>query len=104
MVSSQLQLHHLNTGRLVKVCTANSILKKFLFRHQGYISAALVLGGVDVDGAHLYCIHPHGSSESQPYTTMGSGSLAAMAEFESRWRPDMEVCGQIHLVKTIFNP
>ncbi|KAF3821095.1 hypothetical protein GH733_011248 [Mirounga leonina] len=59
--------------------------------YQGYIGAALVLGGVDVTGPHLYSIYPHGSTDKLPYVTMGSGSLAAMAVFEDKFRPDMEV-------------
>ncbi|XP_015610529.1 proteasome subunit beta type-7 [Cephus cinctus] len=89
MIASQLELHRLNTGRIVPVCTANAMLKQLLFRHQGHIGAALVLGGVDLDGPHLHCIFPHGSSDTQQYTTMGSGSLAAMAVFESRWKPGL---------------
>lgn len=60
---------------------------------QGHIGAALVLGGVDKNGFHIYSIHPHGSTDRLPYTTMGSGSLAAMSVFEARWKPDMEVMG-----------
>lgn len=67
-----------------------------IYRYQGHVGAALVLGGVDKTGASLYCIFPHGSSDELPFVTMGSGSLAAMAVFESRWRPGMEV--------RIFNP
>lgn len=89
MIASQLELHRLNTGRLVPVCTANTMIKQLLFRYHGYIGASLILGGVDQDGPHLYCIFPHGSSDKHMYTTMGSGSLAAMAVFESRWKPDM---------------
>ncbi|KAF7653048.1 hypothetical protein LDENG_00087960, partial [Lucifuga dentata] len=59
-------------------------------RYQGYIGAALVLGGVDCVGPHLYSIYPHGSTDKLPYVTMGSGSLAAMAMFEDRYKPDME--------------
>jgi len=58
---------------------------------QGHIGAALVLGGVDKTGAHLYCIYPHGSTDKLPYATMGSGSLAAMSVFETQWRPNMTV-------------
>lgn len=90
MISSQLELHRLNTGRLVPVCTANTLIKQLLFRYEGHIGAALVLGGCDLDGPHLYCIYPHGSTDKHMYTTMGSGSLAAMSVFESRWRPNME--------------
>ena len=69
------------------------IVLPFLPRYQGHIGAALVLGGVDATGSHLFTIHPHGSTDKLPYVTMGSGSLAAMAVFESAWRPDLEVCG-----------
>ena len=59
-------------------------------RYGGNISAALVLGGVDCKGSHLFSIHPHGSVDELSYTTMGSGSLAAMAIFEVGWHEDME--------------
>lgn len=62
-----------------------------LFRYQGHIGAALVLGGYDATGPHLYTVYPHGSTDKLPYVTMGSGSLAAMSVFESRWKPDMTV-------------
>ena len=61
------------------------------FRYQGNIGAALVLGGVDATGPHLFTVHPHGSTDKLPYVTMGSGSLAAMAVFESEWKANMEV-------------
>lgn len=113
MIASQLELLRLNTGREIHVATANTLLKRMLFRYQGYVSAALVLGGVDNTGPHIFSIHPHGSTDKLPYTTMGSGSLAAMAVFEgilnwllfaikskliywyfflekARWRPNLE--------------
>jgi len=89
MVSSQLELHRLNTGRQVRNVAANRLLRQYLFRYQGYISAALVLGGIDVNGPYLGTIAPHGSSDRLPYVSMGSGSLAAMAVFEDQYRPDM---------------
>ncbi|XP_005183632.1 proteasome subunit beta type-7 [Musca domestica] len=89
MIASQLELHRLNTGRQVPVVAANTLLKQMLFRYQGHISAALVLGGVDKTGPYIYSIHPHGSTDKLPYATMGSGSLAAMSVFEARWKPDM---------------
>jgi 20S proteasome subunit beta 2 len=70
-----------------------------LFKHQGHISAALILGGVDINGPHLYSIHPHGSTQRLPYTTMGSGSLAAMAVFETKYTEDMDEESAIALVK-----
>jgi len=90
LISSQIELHSLNTGRKARVATANRMLKQMLFRYQGHISAALVLGGMDVTGPHLYTIYPHGSTDKLPYVTMGSGSLAAMSVFESGFKKDME--------------
>ncbi|CAB4275346.1 unnamed protein product [Prunus armeniaca] len=86
MVSSQLQLHRYHTGRESRVVTALTLLKKHLFSYQGHVSAALVLGGVDVTGPHLHTIYPHGSTDTLPFATMGSGSLAAMAIFESKYK------------------
>ena len=70
-----------------------------LYKYQGHVSAALVMGGVDAHGPHLYSIHPHGSTQRLPYTTMGSGSLAAMAVFETRFVEDMEEGDAIELVR-----
>merc|ERR1712070_1048099 len=91
MVASQLELHRYATGRKSRVGTALSMLKQFLFRYQGNVSAALVLGGVDVNGPHIYTVYPHGSTDNLGYATMGSGSLAAMSVFEARYRDDMEL-------------
>jgi len=91
MMSSQLELHRLNTGRQVQVRTANRMFKQMLFRYQGHVGAALICGGVDKHGPSLYSIAPHGSSDCGPFQVMGSGSLNAMSVFESRWKPDMEL-------------
>ncbi|KAK7696355.1 Proteasome subunit beta type-7 [Cerrena zonata] len=89
LIASNIEMHALSTGRKPKVVTAMTMLKQMLFRNQGQIGAALVLGGVDASGPHLFTIHPHGSTDKLPYVTMGSGSLAAMAVFESSWKPNM---------------
>ncbi|KAK3137327.1 hypothetical protein QOZ80_5BG0450850 [Eleusine coracana subsp. coracana] len=86
MVSSQLQLHRYATGRESRVVTALSLLKSHLFKYQGHVSAALVLGGVDCTGPHLHTVYPHGSTDTLPFATMGSGSLAAMSVFESKYK------------------
>jgi len=91
MISSELELHRLNTKKPSRVITAMTLLKRMLFKYQGQVSAALVLGGVDETGGHLYCIYPHGSTDKLPYATMGSGSLAAMAVFEANYKANMEL-------------
>jgi 20S proteasome subunit beta 2 len=89
-ISAQLELLRLNTSTSVsRVITAVTIAKRYLFQYQGAVSAALVLGGVDHTGGHLYSIYPHGSTDKLPFTSMGSGSLAAMSVLESRYKDDL---------------
>jgi len=90
MISSQLELHRLNTGRQVRVVAAQRMVKQMLFRYQGHIGTYLIMGGVDVTGPALYEIAAHGSTSKVPFCTMGSGTLAAMSVLESYWKPEME--------------
>merc|ERR1711957_890352 len=100
LIASQLELLRLNTGgcqsRVVTACTA---LKRMLYRYQGNVSAALVLGGCDVNGPHVFQIYPHGSTAKLSYTTMGSGSLAAMSVFETGYTEGMSEPEAVDLVK-----
>lgn len=56
MVSSTMKLHQYATGRPARVVTVKTLLSQHLFQYQGYIGAALVLGGVDLNGPHLYSV------------------------------------------------
>ncbi|KAK4220079.1 proteasome subunit beta type 7 precursor [Rhypophila decipiens] len=89
LISSQLELHSLSTGRKPRVVTCMTMLKQHLFRYQGHIGAYLVVAGVDPTGTHLFTVHAHGSTDKLPYVTMGSGSLAAMSVFESSWKSNL---------------
>ncbi|KAF1818721.1 proteasome core particle subunit beta 2 [Dissoconium aciculare CBS 342.82] len=89
LISSNLELHALSTGRKPRVVTVMTMLKQHLFRYQGHIGAYLVVAGCDPTGSHLFTVHAHGSTDKLPYVTMGSGSLAAMSVFESTWKKDL---------------
>jgi len=91
LMESQMELMRLATGAQPRVCTVVRRLSQMLFKYQGYVGCALVLGGVDVTGPHLYQIYPHGSTDMLPFTTMGSGSLCAMSILESEYREDLTV-------------
>ena len=56
MVSSSMKLHSYATGRPARVVTVKTMLSQHLFKYQGHVGAALVLGGVDVNGPHLYSV------------------------------------------------
>lgn len=91
MIKSQLELHRLNSGKEVPVCVAITKITQHLFRYQGHKGCALVLGGVDKFGKKLVSIAPHGSVDPLPFTSMGSGSLAAISVLENGYKEDMEV-------------
>ena len=99
LIASNLELMRLSANVPNRIVNALTLLKRLLYKHQGQIGAALILGGCDISGAHLYSIHPHGSTQRQTYDTMGSGSLAAMAVFESRYKEDMNEDEAIILVR-----
>jgi 20S proteasome subunit beta 2 len=99
LISSQLALLRLDTHLPSRVVTALTLLKRMLFRYQGHVSAALILGGVDVQGPHVYHIYPHGSTSKLSYATMGSGSVAAMSVFETSWRDGLTEDEGIEMVK-----
>ncbi|KAH0288876.1 N-terminal nucleophile aminohydrolase [Aureobasidium namibiae CBS 147.97] len=86
LISSNIELHALSTGRKPRVATVMTMLKQHLFRYQGHIGAYLVVAGCDPTGSHLFTVHAHGSTDKLPYVTMGSGSLAAMSVFETQWK------------------
>lgn len=91
MVSSDIELHRLEADTdVMPVNMCKTLLKRYLFQYQGYVSAALIIGGYDQSGPVLTSVAPHGSTDVNPFMTMGSGSLAAMSVFESRYRPNME--------------
>lgn len=85
-----------------------TMLKQHLFRYKGHVGAYLVVAGVDPTGVGLFTVHAHGSTDKLPYVTMGSGSLAAMAVFETQWKQKMTREEAIRLVSNaiqagIFN-
>ncbi|KAG0418042.1 putative proteasome subunit beta type-2 [Dictyocoela roeselum] len=62
------------------------LMRDRLYSYQGHIGAALILGGRDADGYHLASISPNGYVSETYYNSMGSGSLAAMAVLEARYK------------------
>ncbi|KAG4304207.1 hypothetical protein PORY_002388 [Pneumocystis oryctolagi] len=99
LISSQIELHALYTGRQPRVITALTMLKQHLFKYQGYIGAYLIIAGIDPTGSHLFTVSAHGSTDKLPFVTMGSGSLAAMSVLETRYKADMERQEAIDLCK-----
>ncbi|XP_056877516.1 proteasome 20S subunit beta 13a, partial [Takifugu flavidus] len=99
LLSSNLTIFSLNSGRKPRVVMAVNILQDTLYRYHGQIGANLILGGVDCTGNHLYKVGPYGSVDKVPYLTMGSGDLAALGILEDGFKHDMEVERATELVR-----
>lgn len=91
MISSQLEIIRLNTGRECRVVNAATLMTNHLFYYGGYIGAYLIIGGVDCKGPHIVNVSAEGSQMWLPYYATGSGSLAASAILESSFRDDIPV-------------
>lgn len=90
----------LNTNRkFVPVRASVQFAKQYLFRYHGKMKSYLIFGGIDNEGPHIYSVYAHGSTDRVPFATLGSGSLAAMSIFESRWKPNMNMEEGIKLVR-----
>lgn len=98
MISSTLTLNRLESGKQTRVVEALTRLKRYLYRYQGHIGAALVLGGVDVGGPYLATVAPHGSTDRLPFVAMGSGSIAAMGVLETNYKDGMTEAEAVALV------
>ncbi|KAM4725950.1 proteasome 20S subunit beta 13a [Anableps anableps] len=99
LLSSNLTIFSLNSGRNPRVIMAVNILQDMLYRYRGQIGANLILGGVDCTGNHLYTVDPYGSMEKVPYLSMGSGEMAALGILEDGFRPDLELQKAKELVR-----
>jgi len=91
MLSSNLRLQELNTGRKARVVTAVKMAKQHLFQYQGYISAYLLIGGVDSTGPHLYDVSANGTDIHLPFACDGSGSYCAIAVMERDYKLGMSI-------------
>uniref|UniRef100_A0A1I7ZD36 proteasome endopeptidase complex n=1 Tax=Steinernema glaseri TaxID=37863 RepID=A0A1I7ZD36_9BILA len=91
MLSGNLRLQELNSGKKARVCTAVRMAKQHLYRYMGYqhlyrymgyVGAYLLIGGVDPTGSYLFEMSAHGVSMAKPYASEGSGSYAAISILE----------------------
>nr|XP_040043837.1 proteasome subunit beta type-7-like [Gasterosteus aculeatus aculeatus] len=103
LLSSNLTIFSLNSGRNPRVVMAVNILQEMLYRYHGQIGASLILGGVDCAGNHLYTVGPYGSVNTMPYLAMGSGDLAALGILEDGYKPDLELDKAKELVRAAIH-
>uniref|UniRef100_A0A1I7XHY6 proteasome endopeptidase complex n=1 Tax=Heterorhabditis bacteriophora TaxID=37862 RepID=A0A1I7XHY6_HETBA len=89
MLSANLRLLELNTGKKARVITALRQAKQHLFNYMGYVGAYLLIGGVDPTGPHLYECSANGTTMAKPFAAQGSGSYAAISILERDFKTEM---------------
>ena len=89
LLSNQLELLRVSTGRESRIKSSISICQKILYKHKGFLSAALIFGGIDFNGIQLYAVYPHGSREKVPFVSLGSGSLAATSILDNNFKKNL---------------
>jgi 20S proteasome subunit beta 2 len=89
LLSNQLELIRVSTGKESRVKSSISICQKILYTHKGFLSAALIVGGLDFNGSQLYAVYPHGSSEKVSFVSLGSGSLAATSILDNNFKKNL---------------
>lgn len=99
MISAQLRLMELNTGKKARVVTALRRSKQHLFSYMGYVGAYLLIGGVDPTGPHLYHCSASGFTMSKPFAAEGSGSYAATTILERDYKFEMSQEDAVALVQ-----
>ncbi|CAG9533864.1 unnamed protein product [Cercopithifilaria johnstoni] len=99
MLSAQLRLLELNTGKKARVVTALRRAKQHLFSYMGHVGAYLLIGGVDPTGPHLYQCSANGYTQSKPFASEGSGSYAATTILERDFKTGMTQEEAVHLVR-----
>mmetsp|Transcript_23860 Transcript_23860/g.27048 ORF Transcript_23860/g.27048 Transcript_23860/m.27048 type:complete len:276 (+) Transcript_23860:56-883(+) len=91
MLSVQLKLHRLQSGRESRVGTAAHKAQNYLFRYGGHVGAYLIFGGVDFNGPHLCQVSADGCRMHMPFVSMGSGSLAAISILETEYKDNLSI-------------
>lgn len=89
MASKEMQLFAYKFMKDPYISHCERMICDYLHNYGGQIGAALVLGGIDCNGIKLYSISPNGYSSSCEYTSLGSGSYAAITVLEGEFKSNM---------------
>eukprot|EP01055_Gregarina_sp_Pseudo9_P005398 Gregarina_sp_Pseudo_9__5397@NODE_65_length_4632_cov_53_918354_g60_i0_p3_GENE_NODE_65_length_4632_cov_53_918354_g60_i0NODE_65_length_4632_cov_53_918354_g60_i0_p3_ORF_typecomplete_len241_score28_20Proteasome/PF00227_26/1_4e40_NODE_65_length_4632_cov_53_918354_g60_i038074529 len=91
-LKSDLALHARTLQRLPRVETAIRRLQTQLFKYQGYVQVALIVGGCNANGEPILAyVSPDGYSYRQPFMAMGSGGYFASSVLEAGYHPELTV-------------
>lgn len=98
------QLYRLNIGRPMPIHSAARLIANLLFssRYAPMIAQVLV-GGVDISGAHVFSLDPFGSLVEEKCVATGSGSPIAYGVLEDQYKEDMTIKTVVPIVVQAVN-
>ena len=94
-------IRELELGKPMSVKAAAQLTAVLLFQNRFFpYYSALLIGGFDDEGTHLYSLDPFGSLiEEKNFTSVGSGSVVGFGVLEAGFKDKMTVKDGIDLVK-----
>lgn len=85
-----IKLYYLDRNRLIPVKAAAKLIANILFDQRPfYFQTALIVGGIDSAGPHIYSLDAAGSLIEDKYTSTGSGSVMAYGVLEDSFRENL---------------
>ena len=98
-LQSETDLYKLRRGTEISVKSAATIMANILNQNKFtpyYVQ--LLIGGVDLEGSHIFSLDAAGGSIPDKFVTTGSGSVFVYGVLEDRWREDMSLEEGVDLV------
>lgn len=100
-LTALLAIRELELGKSTLVKAAAQLTAVLLFQNRMFpYYSALLIGGFDEEGTHLYSLDPFGSIiEEKQFTSVGSGSVVGFGVLEAGYKDKMTVKEGVSLVK-----
>jgi proteasome beta subunit len=100
-LSALITIRELELAKPMAVKAAAQLTAVLLFQNRMFpYYSALLLGGFDNEGTHLYSLDPYGSLiEERNFTSVGSGSVVGFGVLEAGYKEKMTIKDGVDLVK-----
>ncbi|TFG05416.1 MAG: proteasome subunit beta [Promethearchaeota archaeon] len=104
-LTALLAIRELELGKPTLVKAAAQLTAVMLFQSRMFpYYSALLIGGFDEEGSHLYSLDPFGSLiEEKQFTSVGSGSIVGFGVLEAGYNSKMKIKDGVELVKRAIN-
>jgi proteasome beta subunit len=101
LLGALIAIRELELGKPTLVKAAAQLTAVLLFQNRMFpYYSALLIGGFDEEGTHLYSLDPFGSIiEERNFTSVGSGSVVGFGVLESGYQQNMTIEQGIDLVR-----